>query len=152
VLCFSPVQVRVFPLLHSVACCELRSISVLRSVSIDEKASKKNFYLTHSRFEVMALFPLFPGQNEMDQLQKIHSILGTPNEEVLRKFKLNSDVAFPEKKGTGIDHLIPHASLEVLGVLKKLLRYDPEERITARHGLLSSYFEEAPERTLPMED
>ncbi|CAD7969278.1 unnamed protein product [Amoebophrya sp. A120] len=101
-------------------------------------------------FEVMALFPLFPGQNEMDQLQKIHGILGTPNEEVLRKFKLNSDVAFPEKKGTGIDHLIPHASLDVLSVLKKLLRYDPEERITARHGLLSPYFEEVPERTVPL--
>lgn len=28
-----------------------------------------------------------------------------------------------------------------------LLRYDPEERITARHGLLSPYFEEVPERT-----
>ena len=97
--------------------------------------------------QVMALFPLFPGQNEMDQLQKIHGILGTPNEELLRKFKLNSDVAFPEKKGTGIDHLIPHASLDVLSVLKKLLRYDPEERITARHGLLSPYFEEVPERT-----
>ncbi len=51
-------------------------------------------------FEVMALFPLFPGQNEMDQLQKIHSILGTPSEDVLRKFKLNSDVAFPDKKGS----------------------------------------------------
>lgn len=98
-------------------------------------------------FEVMALFPLFPGQNEMDQLQKIHGILGTPNEQILTKFKLNSDVAFPDKKGTGIDHLIPHASLDVLSVLKKLLRYDPEERITARHGLLSPYFEETPERT-----
>jgi len=43
--------------------------------------------------------------------------------------------------------LIPHASLEVTNVLKKLLRYDPEERITARHGLLSPYFDEAPERT-----
>ena len=32
-------------------------------------------------------------------------------------------------------------------MLKKLLRYDPEERITARHGLLSPYFEDAPERT-----
>ncbi|CAD7933892.1 unnamed protein product [Amoebophrya sp. A25] len=101
-------------------------------------------------FEVLALFPLFPGQNEMDQLQKIHSILGTPAEDVLRKFKLNSDVAFPEKKGTGIDHLIPHASVDVLSVLKKLLRYDPEERITARHGLLSPYFEEVPERTVPL--
>jgi len=34
-------------------------------------------------FEVVALFPLFPGQNEMDQIQKIHNILGTPPAELL---------------------------------------------------------------------
>jgi renal tumor antigen len=33
-------------------------------------------------FEIMALFPLFPGTNELDQITKIHNILGTPNEEV----------------------------------------------------------------------
>ncbi|CAD7955486.1 unnamed protein product [Amoebophrya sp. A25] len=103
-------------------------------------------------FEVMlmALFHLFLGENEMDhdQLQKIHGIFGIPTEEVLRRLKLNSDMAFPEKEGTGIDHLIFRARLDVLSVLKKLLRYDPEETITARHGLLSPYFEEVPERTI----
>ena len=29
-------------------------------------------------FEVLSLFPLFPGDNELDQIHKIHSILGTP--------------------------------------------------------------------------
>ena len=29
-------------------------------------------------FEVLSLFPLFPGDNELDQIHKIHNILGTP--------------------------------------------------------------------------
>lgn len=33
-------------------------------------------------------FPLFPGQNEMDQIQKIHNVLGTPSPDLLQsKFK-----------------------------------------------------------------
>lgn len=30
-------------------------------------------------FEVIALFPLFPGKNELDQVHKINKILGSPN-------------------------------------------------------------------------
>lgn len=30
-------------------------------------------------FEIIALFPLFPGRNELDQVHKIHKILGTPD-------------------------------------------------------------------------
>jgi len=37
-------------------------------------------------FEVLALFPLFPGNNELDQIHKIHNILGTPDEVLLQKF------------------------------------------------------------------
>jgi serine/threonine protein kinase len=38
-------------------------------------------------FEVVALFPLFPGANELDQIEKIHAILGTPPKELQLKFK-----------------------------------------------------------------
>jgi renal tumor antigen len=38
-------------------------------------------------FEIVTLFPLFPGDNELDQINKIHNILGTPNEELLNQFK-----------------------------------------------------------------
>ena len=31
-------------------------------------------------FEVISLFPLFPGNDELDQVHKIHHILGTPDE------------------------------------------------------------------------
>ena len=34
-------------------------------------------------FEIIALFPLFPGKNELDQVNRIHKILGTPHKEVL---------------------------------------------------------------------
>lgn len=27
-------------------------------------------------FEIMSLFPLFPGANELDQIKKIHAVLG----------------------------------------------------------------------------
>eukprot|EP00930_Biecheleria_cincta_P054541 TRINITY_DN4074_c0_g1_i1.p1 TRINITY_DN4074_c0_g1~~TRINITY_DN4074_c0_g1_i1.p1 ORF type:complete len:538 (-),score=103.74 TRINITY_DN4074_c0_g1_i1:55-1668(-) len=97
-------------------------------------------------FEIVALFPLFPGQNEMDQIQKIHNVLGTPPPELLaRKFKRNAshmDFNFPEKKGTGIERLIPHADPELTELMKKLIRYDPDERILARQALKEPFFRE----------
>jgi len=37
-------------------------------------------------FEVVSLFPLFPGTNELDQVAKIHNIIGTPSPELLVRF------------------------------------------------------------------
>jgi serine/threonine protein kinase len=51
-------------------------------------------------FEIVSLFPLFPGTNELDQIQKIHNILGTPPPELLAKMKKRSqhmDFNFPAK-------------------------------------------------------
>jgi len=97
-------------------------------------------------FEILALFPLFPGTNELDQIQKIHNVLGTPAPEMLaRKFKRNAshmDLNFPEKRGTGIERLIPHATAEICELMKKTLEYDPDDRIIARQALKDSYFKE----------
>ncbi|XP_011498628.1 PREDICTED: MAPK/MAK/MRK overlapping kinase-like [Ceratosolen solmsi marchali] len=38
-------------------------------------------------FELLALEPLFPGENEVDQVSKIHSILGTPHARLVAKFR-----------------------------------------------------------------
>ena len=38
-------------------------------------------------FEMLSLFPLFPGNDEPDQINKIHNILGTPSKDVLDKIK-----------------------------------------------------------------
>lgn len=82
----------------------------------------------------------------MDQLQKIHNVLGTPSPDLLaQKFKRNAshmDFNFPEKKGTGIERLIPHASGELTTLMSRLIRYDPDERCLARQALKDSYFRE----------
>ena len=38
-------------------------------------------------FEIIGLFPLFPGQNEVDTVHKIHNILGSPDKKILDRFQ-----------------------------------------------------------------
>ena len=67
-------------------------------------------------FEVISLFPLFPGNDEVDQVHKIHNILGSPDKSLLanfQKYATHMEFNFPEVEGTGIIKLIPHASPEV---------------------------------------
>lgn len=34
-----------------------------------------------------SLHPLFPGANEVDQIAKIHDVMGTPDDVVMNKFR-----------------------------------------------------------------
>merc|ERR1719321_2494998 len=93
-------------------------------------------------FEILSLFPLFPGTNELDQIEKIHNILGTPPKELLDKFQRHAshmDFNFPPKEGSGIARLIPHVSPDCQDLILRLLAYNPEERLSARQALKSSY-------------
>uniref|UniRef100_A0A8D2J5C3 mitogen-activated protein kinase n=1 Tax=Varanus komodoensis TaxID=61221 RepID=A0A8D2J5C3_VARKO len=38
-------------------------------------------------YEIASFHPLFPGSNELDQISKIHDIIGTPPKKILNKFK-----------------------------------------------------------------
>jgi renal tumor antigen len=51
------------------------------------------------------------------------------------------DFNFPQKPGTGIDKLMPHhIPKECVELIKQLLAYDPEERLTAAQALRHEYF------------
>jgi len=94
-------------------------------------------------FEIVSLFPLFPGTNELDQIERIHNIIGTPEPELLNKFKKYSShlkFDFESKDATGLATLIPHTSRDCVELIEALLKYNPEKRLTARQALLHAYF------------
>jgi renal tumor antigen len=96
-------------------------------------------------FEIMSLYPLFPGTNELDQIHKIHNIMGTPPAELLNRLKKHGthmDFDFPQKQGTGITKLLPHASPDALDLMTKLLIYNPDDRASAKQALRHPYFRE----------
>ncbi|KAL0969616.1 hypothetical protein UPYG_G00229870 [Umbra pygmaea] len=95
-------------------------------------------------FEIISLSPLFPGTNELDQMTKIHDVLGTPDSSLLQKFKQSRGMRFdfPPRKGSGISQLIPNCTAPSLSLLYQMLAYDPEERIGARAALQHAYFRE----------
>jgi renal tumor antigen len=100
-------------------------------------------------FEITSLYPLFPGSNEVDQISRIHKVLGTPSAEMLQKFRSKGashiSFDFPQQKGIGIPQLIPHASPECVDLIVRLLKYDATERITAREAMRHVYFRDVRE-------
>ena len=88
-------------------------------------------------FEITSLYPLFPGSNEVDQISRIHKVLGSPSPEVLGKFKAKGTthiaLDFPEQKGIGIPNLIPQASPEAVDLVVALTHFrEPnDERLAA---------------------
>ncbi|XP_023684127.1 MAPK/MAK/MRK overlapping kinase isoform X2 [Paramormyrops kingsleyae] len=95
-------------------------------------------------FEILSLNPLFPGTNELDQVSKIHEVLGTPDPSLLYKFKQSRAMSFdfPPQKGCGLSRLIPHCSPTSLALLHRMLEYDPEDRIGAGATLQHPCFRE----------
>lgn len=100
-------------------------------------------------FEITSLYPLFPGTNEVDQISRIHKVLGTPSEEILQKFRSKGashiSFDFPLQKGIGIPQLITHAPADCIDLIEKMLKYDASERITSREAMRHPYFKDVRE-------
>jgi len=88
--------------------------------------------------------PLFPGESEIDQLIRIFSVLGTPNEELWPGISLLPDFSenFPKWTPKNLKDFVPH--LDDLGVdlLSQMLQYEPSKRINARAALAHGYFKD----------
>ncbi|KAF6024165.1 MOK [Bugula neritina] len=96
-------------------------------------------------FEVLSFHPLFPGSNEVDQISKIHDIMGTPSQTMLDKLKHKTrgiDFNFPPKQGRGIEKMLPHVGKQPVELIYKMCEYDPDERITAKQALRHPYFKD----------
>lgn len=94
-------------------------------------------------FNYSSLHPLFPGANEIDQIDKIHDILGTPDQSLLEKFKQksrNMRFNFRAKKGIGISRYMPNIHKDAVELVNILCTYDPDDRITAHKALKHNFF------------
>lgn len=93
-------------------------------------------------YEILTLKPLFPGETQIDQLNKIHNVLGSPSKDVLRRMKhLNSSLVFPSKKGIGLHSLVPMLSGDGMDICRKSLEYRSDLRINAFQMFEHSYFD-----------
>ncbi|EJW81704.1 CMGC/CDK/CDK10 protein kinase [Wuchereria bancrofti] len=97
--------------------------------------------------ELLIHRPLLPGKTELDQINRIIDLLGTPTEKIwkgieelpaLRNFQLRSQ---PYNK---LKCVMERASDSCLQLLNGLFTYDPSLRICAKDALRSRYFNEPP--------
>ena len=96
--------------------------------------------------EMLLGSPIFPGTSIMNQLDRILEITGRPSQEDIEA--INSPIAaiildsvqqVKQVKQKGLHDLFPKASPDALNLLKKLLRFNPNKRLTAEEALNHPY-------------
>lgn len=93
--------------------------------------------------ELYTLRPLFAGNSENDQLQKVCGILGTPRKaDWPEGFKLAETLKFswPQQPPVSIKSLMPHAGDDACNLINMMLCWDPSKRLTVSQCLQHSYF------------
>ncbi|KAJ3299861.1 Cyclin-dependent kinase 3 [Borealophlyctis nickersoniae] len=93
--------------------------------------------------EMCLRHPLFPGDSEIDEIFRIFRLLGTPNEQIWPGFKDLPDYKpnFPTWSPQPLESHIKNLEPEGIDLLKKLLAYEPSERISAKRALAHPYFQ-----------
>ncbi|XP_061186533.1 cyclin-dependent kinase 20-like [Saccostrea echinata] len=93
--------------------------------------------------ELLNNSPLFPGENDIEQLCQVLRVLGTPNEKIwpgISELPDYNKITFPENNPIPLEEIVPDASCEALDLLKKFLVYPTKQRISAKEALLHPYF------------
>jgi len=99
--------------------------------------------------ELLLMEPLFPGKSEVDELNRIFKLLGTPSEKVWPGYKELPGVQKMKFVDYPISHLrdkFPDKMLSEQGLkmLKSLLEYDPKKRVVCETAMRAEYFREDP--------
>ncbi|KAL5224143.1 hypothetical protein ABZP36_010782 [Zizania latifolia] len=94
--------------------------------------------------ELFSLRPLFPGSNEADEIYKICSILGTPNQRTWAEgLQLAASIhfQFPQSGSINLSEVVPSASEDAINLISRLCSWDPRRRPTAVEVLQHSFFQ-----------
>ncbi|XP_006902624.1 PREDICTED: cyclin-dependent kinase 20-like isoform X2 [Elephantulus edwardii] len=98
--------------------------------------------------------PLFPGENDIEQLCCVLRILGTPSPQVWPEITELPDynkISFKEQAPVPLEEVLSDASPQALDLLGQFLLYPPCQRIKASQALLHGYFFTAPLPAHPSE-
>ncbi|XP_069503577.1 cyclin-dependent kinase 20 isoform X2 [Ambystoma mexicanum] len=93
--------------------------------------------------ELLNNSPLFPGENDIEQLCCVLQVLGTPNEKIWPEITDLPDynkISFKENPPIPLEKIVPDASPHALELLKRFLVYPSKQRISAAEALLCPYF------------
>ncbi|KAI5124288.1 hypothetical protein M0805_005135 [Coniferiporia weirii] len=102
--------------------------------------------------------PLFKGKDYVDQLNKILDVLGTPDEDVVKRICSDKAQAYIRslsyRKTVPFHKIIPSADPLAVDLLTKMLTFDPVQRITVtdalEHPWLASYHDVNDEPICPV--
>ena len=101
--------------------------------------------------ELLLHKPLLPGRTEVQQIDMIIELLGTPHAAIwpqLDKLPALQNFTLKAQPYNNLKHKFPYLSPAGLRLLNFLFMYDPAKRATAEECLQSSYFREQPLRKL----
>uniref|UniRef100_A0A3Q0KJ20 Cyclin-dependent kinase 20 n=1 Tax=Schistosoma mansoni TaxID=6183 RepID=A0A3Q0KJ20_SCHMA len=93
--------------------------------------------------ELLNSSPLFPGENDIEQLWFVVRVLGTPNEDIWPEVKELPDynkISFNLCETIPFEEVLPDASVEAVALVSKFLVYPPHQRITVSEALKDPYF------------
>ncbi|XP_051197952.1 cyclin-dependent kinase F-4 isoform X1 [Lolium perenne] len=95
--------------------------------------------------ELFSLRPLFPGSSEADEIYKICSILGTPNQHTWAKglqLAASINFQFPQQsESIQLSEMVPSASEDAVNLISWLCSWDPCKRPTAVEVLQHPFFQ-----------
>jgi serine/threonine protein kinase len=95
--------------------------------------------------ELMGRQPIFPGVDSSNQIQLIVDVLGYPDDSVLGKIRSEKARSYlerlPKRKPADFSILFPIASNVACDLLRGLLSFDPDERLTVNQAIQHPYLD-----------
>ena len=89
---------------------------------------------------------LFPGQTELEQLELICRLLGTPNDKIWPSFQQynTNNMQLPQYPYNRLQNTFGASGKEAVALIGRMLTYDPSKRITADKAARHPWFSEQP--------
>ncbi|KAF9592975.1 hypothetical protein IFM89_019279 [Coptis chinensis] len=95
--------------------------------------------------EMLTGKPLFPGKNVVHQLDLMTDLLGTPSSESINRIRNEKArrylLTMRKKQPVDLKQKFPNADPLALGLLERLIAFDPKDRPSAEVALADPYFQ-----------